>query len=245
MGKSVIVTGANRGIGLSIVREFAKDGMQVWACARKESIEFENELSILSKETGSIVKPLYFDITDRNGAKAAAASVYREAGSIDILVNNAGVSDESLFLMTSLDKMERLFDVNFFSPLYFTQIAAKLMVRKKSGCIIHIASVSGIQNEKGRIAYGSSKAALIFASKTMAMELGSYGIRVNTVCPGFIDTDLWKERPEELRDRIAAETPLQRQGTPEEVAKAVLFLASDAASYITGSNLVVDGGRMT
>lgn len=243
--KNAIVTGANRGIGLSVVREFAHNGINVWACSRKKTVEFEEELNSLSKCTGSVVEPLYFDITDRAASKSAAMSVYKKAGSIDILVNNAGISDESLFFMTSIDKMEKLFDVNFFSPLYFTQIAAKLMSKKKQGCIVNIASVSGLQNEKGRLAYGSSKAALIFAGKTLSMELGRYGIRINTICPGFIDTDMWGGRSEELKNRIMSETPLQRQGTPEEIAKAVLFLSDDKSSYITGSNLVVDGGRMT
>lgn len=242
--KNAIVTGANRGIGRSIVKEFADHGIQVWACARKKSDEFEEELAHLSVSTDVAITPVYFDITDREAAKAAAMSVYKSAGSIDILVNNAGVSEDALFLMSSLDKVETLFDVNFFSLLHFTQTVARLMIRKKDGCIINIASVSGIQNEKGRLAYGSSKAALIFASKTLSMELGQYGIRVNTICPGFIHTDMWDKRPEELRERIMEETPLGRQGTPEEVAKAALFLATDASAYITGINLIIDGGRM-
>ncbi len=242
--KNAIVTGANRGIGRSIVKEFADHGIQVWACARTKSDQFEEELAHLSVSKDVAITPVYFDITDREAAKAAAMSVYKSAGSIDILVNNAGVSEDALFLMSSLDRMETLFDVNFFSLLHFTQIVARLMTRKKDGSIINIASVSGIQNEKGRIAYGSSKAALIFASKTLSMELGQYGIRVNTICPGFIHTDMWDKRPEGLRERIMEETPLGRQGTPEEVAKAALFLATDASAYITGINLIIDGGRM-
>jgi 3-oxoacyl-[acyl-carrier protein] reductase len=242
--KNAVITGANRGIGLSIVREFANNGVNVWACARRESEGFEDELRRLSKHAGVIAEPVYFDITDRAAAKSSVMSVYKKGGSIDILINNAGISDESLFLMTSLDQLETVFHVNFFSPLYVTQLVARYMVRKRQGCIINIASVSGIENERGRIAYGSSKAALIFAGKTLSMELGQYGIRVNTVCPGFIDTDLWAERPGELKEKILAETPLGRQGTPEEIAKAVWFLASDAASYITGSNLIIDGGRL-
>lgn len=243
--KNAVITGANRGIGLSIVKEFANNGVNVWACARKESDKFENELCSLSKHTGIIAEPVYFDITDRSAAKSSIISIYKKAGSIDILVNNAGISDESLFLMTSIAQMETVFNINFFSLLYFTQLAAKYMVRRKRGCIINIASVSGIENEIGRISYGSSKAALIFAGKTLSMELGQYGIRVNTVCPGFINTDIWEKRTEELKEKILSETPLQRQGRPEEIARAVLFLSSDAASYITGSNLVIDGGRIT
>lgn len=240
--KHAIVTGANRGIGLSIVKEFARDGISVWACMRKKSEEFEKELQIMNASALTI-EPLYFDITDREAAKSAAMSVYKKAGRIDILVNNAGVSEDSLFFMTSVKKMEEIFNVNFFSPLYFTQVVARLMARKSSGSIINIASVSGLQNEIGRIAYGSSKAALIFAGKTLSMEFGQYGIRVNTICPGFIDTDMWNQRREELREQILSETPLHRQGTPEEVAKAALFLANEGASFITGSNLVIDGGR--
>ena len=119
------------------------------------------------------------------------------------------------------------------------------MMRAKAGSIINMASVSGVVNSQGDIAYGSSKAAGIFATKTMALELGPYGIRVNSVSPGFIATDMWKDRRSEVYDKVLRETPLGRQGTPEEVAKVVLFLASDMSSYITGQNIVVDGGRMS
>lgn len=243
--KNAIVTGANRGIGLSIIEEFAKAGINVWACSRTESEGFEREIAAVGERTGARILPLYFDITDQKASKAAAMRVFKEAGGIDILVNNAGISDESLFLMTSIEKLKEVFEVNFFSPLYFTQIVARLMAKKNCGSIVNIASVSGAQNGQGKISYGSSKAALIFATKTMSIELGQYGIRVNSVSPGFIDTDMWSDKPVEFFKKVLSETPLMRQGNPQEVAKAVLFLAGDDASYITGSNLVIDGGRMT
>ena len=242
--KTAIVTGTNRGIGLGIIKELARNHINVWACARKQSIEFEEKLYDLSKETGTAARPIYFDIRDSESVKNAVMNIYKESGSIYIFVNNAGICAESFFLMTSIEKMRELFDVNFFSLLNLTQIVARYMRKNNSGSIINIASISGIQNEIGRLAYGSSKAALIFSTRTLAMELGQYGIRVNSISPGFIDTDLWKNRDKALKERILAETPIQRQGRTEDIARAVIFLAGDNASYITGANLIIDGGRM-
>lgn len=242
--KTAIVTGTNRGIGLGIIEELARNHINVWACARKQTTDFEEKLYDLSKQTGTAVRPIYFDIRDSTSVKNAVMNIYKESGSIDILVNNAGICTESLFLMTSIEKMKELFDVNFFSLLGLTQIVIRYMRKNSSGSIINIASVSGIQNEIGRLAYGSSKAALIFSTRTLAMELGQYGIRVNSISPGFIDTDLWKNRDKTLKEKVLAETPIQRQGRTEDIARAVIFLAGDDASYITGTNLIIDGGRI-
>lgn len=240
--KNVIVTGASRGIGLAIAEEFAQRGVKVWANVRTDSDEFEGKLRALSEQTGTKVEPLCFDVTDSDAAKAAVMKVYKTDGKIDILVNNAGVNMETLFLMTSLDKMKHLFDVNFFAPFYLCQIVARLMAKRRSGSIVNVASVTGIQNHIGGAAYGSSKAALLYASKTMAKELGPYGIRVNCILPGFIDTELWRDRKDDLREQIMAQTPLRRQGLPQEVAQAVFYLAGDEAGYITGSSLEISGG---
>lgn len=240
--KNAIITGAGRGIGLAIAEEFACAGVKVWANTRTASEEFEGKLRQIGQQTGADIRPLYFDVADGKAAKNAVMEVYKTDGKLDILVNNAGVGMETLFLMTSPEKMKELFDVNFFAPFYLCQIAARIMMKARSGSIVNIASVTGVQNHIGSAAYGSSKAALLYATKSMAKELGPHGIRVNCVLPGFIDTRMWQQRADEVRERIMEETPLRRQGDPREVAKAVVFLAGDDARFITGSDLKVSGG---
>lgn len=242
-GRTAIVTGSNRGIGAATVKLFAENGATVYACARTRSDDFENVLSKLSTEHSVEIHPVYFDVTDKDAVKGAVKDICKEAVSVDILVNNAGVSLEKPFGMTSVDVMRQTMETNFISQVHLAQLLSRYMMKHRSGSIINIASVAGMDAEQGGIAYGSSKAAVIFSTKTMALELGQYGIRVNSVAPGFINTDMWKARRQDVMDKIMNETPLGRQGTPEEVAKAILFLASDMSSFITGQNIVVDGGR--
>ena len=243
-GKNAIVTGANRGIGRAVVEILAQSGVNVWACSRTPSTEFEETLERISKDYSVWIKPIYYDLRDEDEIKQGIKSIVDENKPIDILVNNAGFSMEGLFLMTPIHTIEEVFGVNFFSQLLIMQLVLKRMIRQKKGSIINICSVSGIDNEVGRVAYGSSKCALDFASKSIAKEVGSYGVRVNSIAPGFIDTDMWKVRNVDLAKKVLNETPLSRQGSPYDVAYAVRFLASDESSYITGRTIVVDGGRL-
>lgn len=243
-GKTAMVTGSNRGIGLAVVKLFAKNHADILACARTQTPEFEKEMQELANEYGISILPVYFDLSDEAAATSAVKQLIKNTARIDILVNNAGVTTVGLFGMTPVAKIKQVFDINFFAQLSITQLVTKKMSRNHSGSVINICSVSGLSNEKGGLAYGSSKAALAYATKTLAVELGANGIRVNAVSPGFIDTDMWKERDEDLRSSLLSKTPLARQGSPEDVAKAVLFLASDDSSYITGRNIIVDGGRI-
>ncbi len=242
-GKTAIITGANRGIGLETMKVFAEQGAAIWACARTRSDEFERQVRETADKYAAIIKPVYFDVSDDSAVKDAIKMIGKEAKSIDVLVNNAGVSVERLFSMTSFDVMRNTMEVNFLSQIRLAQLVSRYMIKARRGSIVNIASVAGMEAEQGGIAYGSSKAAVIFATKTMALELGAYGIRVNSVSPGFIATDMWKERNKDVYDKILSETPLQRQGTPREVADVILFLASDMSSYMTAQNIVVDGGR--
>ncbi len=242
-GKTAIITGANRGIGLATVRVFAQQGAIIWACARQRSDKFEDELKVIASENETTITPVFFDVTQAAEVKEAVRRIGRESDSLDILVNNAGVSIESLFCMTSCDMIRRTMEVNFLSQVRLSQMVSRYMMKSKKGSIINIASATGLEGEQGGLAYGSSKAAVIYTSRTMALELGSCGIRVNSVSPGFIATDMWKDRDSKIKDKLLEETPLHRQGTPDEVANTILFLASDMSSYITGQNIVVDGGR--
>lgn len=241
--KVAVITGANRGIGLATVEVFANNRATIWACARSQSDEFEKKLQEIANNNSTIIKPLYFDVTDQQAVKEAFRQIGKESKRIDILVNNAGISVECLFNMTSMDMMRKAMDVNFLSQINMAQIVSRYMIKNKSGSIVNIASVAGMEAEEGGIAYGSSKASVLFATKTMSLELGKYGIRANCVSPGFIETDMWKKRKDDVRAKVLNETPLHRPGTPKEVAQTILFLASDMSSFITGQNIVVDGGR--
>lgn len=244
-GKTAVITGANRGIGLATVEVFAEQNAVIWACARTQSDEFEDKIAGIAVKNSTAIAPIYFDVTDGNAVKNAVRKIGKNAKSIDILVNNAGIDAQMLFSMTSLETVRQTLNVNFLSQMYLAQQISRYMMKARAGSIVNMASVSGIVNSQGDLAYGSSKAASIFSTKTMALELGSYGIRVNAVSPGFIDTDMWEGRKSEVYDKVLSETPLGRQGVPREVANAILFLASDLSSYITGHNIVVDGGRMS
>ncbi len=235
--KTALVTGANRGIGLGIVNILAHSQIHVFACSRKEDVDY-NRLLCLPEENDVKITPLCFDITDEKAVKAAVVRAEQESGGIDILVNNAGMSHSSLFFMTRMRDMKEVFETNFFAPLYLTQLVSRYMARRRAGAVINIASVSGMRRINGGTSYGASKAALLFATETLALELGPYGIRVNAVSPGFIDTRMWRQRPEEIYKEVLNNTPLRRQGTVDEVARAVLFLADEKqSSFITGSNL--------
>ena len=242
-GKNAIITGANRGIGLETVKVFARQGATIWACARKENNEFERVLKEIAESCETDITPIYFDVTDEIATKDAIKLIGKEANAIDILVNNAGISVEKLFSMTSSNIMRDVMETNFFAQIRLAQLVSRYMIKNKDGRIVNVASVAGIESEQGGVAYGSSKSAVIFATKTMALELGGYGIRVNAVSPGFIDTDMWKNRDDSVYNKILEETPLRRQGMPTEVANVILFLASDMSSYVTAQNIVVDGGR--
>lgn len=243
-GQVAVITGANRGIGLATVKAFAKEHATVWACAREENKGFEDVIANIAMDNNCMVTPIYFDVSDVDAVKSAIKQIGSESNRIDILVNNAGVSVEKLFNMVTTDTMRHTMEVNFLSQIQLAQMVSRYMMKQKKGSIVNVASVAGIESEQGGLAYGSSKAAVVFATKTMALELGQYGIRANSVSPGFIDTDMWKNRNDEIREKILGETPLRRQGRPEEVAEVILFLASDKSSFITSQNIVVDGGRM-
>lgn len=243
-GKTAVITGANRGIGLEILKTLSQEHANIWACSRSENSGFEELLAELSAEYHSNIRSIHFDLSDHDAVQNAMKQIIKGSESVDILVNNAGISQVGLFNMTKIDEIHRVFEINYFSQLRIIQSISKKMIKQHSGSIINICSVSGIENKIGGLAYGSSKAALIYATKTLAAEYGRYGIRVNAVSPGFIDTDMWKDRDEIIKKDILSEIPLGRQGTAKEVAEVVSFLASDKASYITGRNIIIDGGRV-
>ncbi len=240
--KVVLITGASKGIGKSIARLYLEKGFIVWAFNRSVNKETYKELSCLAESYKSKYFEKTVDITDEKQCRNSLKDVIEESGKVDILINNAGITDTSLFLMTSLKRMRTVFETNFFANMFLSQIVVRYMIKNGGGSIINVASVTGMRPIDGAISYGASKSALIYSTQVMAKELGQYNIRVNAVCPGFIDTDMWKNRDDAAKQAGIEKSALKRMGTPSEVARTVYFLSSEEASYITGGLLVVDGG---
>lgn len=241
-GKNAIVTGTARGIGHKTVEVFAANGANVWACARKQTPEMDTYCKELSEKYGVEVKPVYFELTDRNAMKDAFKSIMAEKKPIDVLINNAGITYNALFQMSSEDKIKESFDINFTSPYLFSQYVIKLMLRAGQGSVVNISSTAAIDGNSGRSIYGATKASVWCASKSMAEELGPKGIRVNCIAPGITQTDMLSSMTEEVINETVMATDSQRAGEPVDIANAALFLASDLSSYITGQILRVDGG---
>jgi 3-oxoacyl-[acyl-carrier protein] reductase len=243
--KTAIITGSNRGIGKAVLETFAENGADIFACVRKESDEFSNVTARLSEKTGVSITPVYFYLSESEQVKSGIKSILSSKKQIDILVNNAGVASGSFFQMTSLKDLKQVFEINFFSQILFTQGISRYMTRFKTGSIINIASTAGLIGDAGMTSYGSSKAALMFATKTMATELGEKNIRVNAIAPSITKTDMFDQMEEKARSKLINASALKRPAEAVEVANVALFLASDLSSYVTGQVLRVDGGLTT
>jgi len=242
-GKVALVTGASRGIGLATAKLMALNGAVVYANARTPGCLDEISADLKNENRAKLI-PLYFDVTDNNGIKDAFTRIKKEQGRLDVLVNNAGLMKDALIGMVSGDMMRELFGVNVFAVMELIQIATKFMKKQNSGSIINLASIVGVNGNKGQLAYSASKGAVISITKTAAKELAEYNIRVNAIAPGMIDTDMFKSIGEgHIAERVA-NIGMNRLGTPEDVANVCMFLASDQSAYITGQVLGVDGSAL-
>jgi len=244
MRKTIIITGANRGIGRMSVKKFAENGYDVWACARKFNEAFEEDMAQEASRTGAVIKPIYFDLRDESEVLNGVKEILSEKRDVNALLNCAGVPYGALFAMTSMEKLREVYQVNVFAQVQIMQMVARRMMRQRSGCIINLCSAGGIEAQPGYLAYGSSKAALIWITRCASKELGQYNIRVNGIAPGLIDTDMGGYKSEAERDKVLERTSLRRLGKPEEVAAAALYLASEEAAFMTGHIMVLDGGRV-
>ena len=242
-GKNAIITGCNRGIGKAILENFAENGANIWACVRKQTDEFDEFTKGILKKHNVIITPIYFDISDEEQIKVGIKTILNSKLPVDILVNNAGiVPDSKLFQMTPISDMKKIFDINYFAQMLIIQYVSRIMSKRKSGSIINMASIAGLDGNPAQLEYVSSKAALIGSTKKLAIEFGSFGIRVNAVAPGLTDTEMAKKMNVELMEDTINKTIMKRLGKPEEIATVVLFLASELSSFMTGQIIRVDGG---
>lgn len=238
-GKTAIVTGGTRGIGRGIVRLFAEEGANVVFTARKPAFEdIEKEAASL----GVRAKGFVSDASILSQAEELIANTVKEFGGVDVLVNNAGITQDALLMRMTEEQWDTVLRVNLKSVFNMTQAVQRIMLKQKHGSIVNISSVVGISGNAGQANYAAAKAGMIGFSKSIAKELGARNIRTNVVAPGFIETDMTEQLPEDIRKAWTEQIPLKRAGTPLDVARAVLFLASDLSSYVNGQVLKVCGG---
>lgn len=242
-GKTALVTGASRGIGRAIALRLAAEGARV-AINYAGNVKAAEEVKAAIEAAGGTAILCRADVADSAAVEAMVADVAKEFGAIDILVNNAGITRDTLLMRMKDEDFAKVLDTNLKGVFYCTKAVAKLMMKKRAGRIINMASVVGLVGNAGQTNYAAAKAGVIGFSKSAAKELASRGITVNAVAPGFIGTDMTADLPESVKEKALSDIPLGRAGKPEDVANAVLFLASDQASYITGQVVHVDGGMV-
>lgn len=234
-----IVTGASRGIGLAIARELASRGSDVVLISRGGCPE---QAEAIAKEFGVKTFTFACDVSNSESVKDAFKQAIDALGGVDCLVNNAGITRDGLVLRMKDEDFDNVIATDLRSTFLCTRAVLRTMMGARKGSIVNIASLNGIRTQAGQANYAAAKAGVIGMTKSNSMEFGSRGITVNAVAPGFIDTDMTAAMSEETRAKYAAQIPLGRLGKPEDVAKAVAFLASDDAKYITGQVIGVDGG---
>jgi 3-oxoacyl-[acyl-carrier protein] reductase len=235
-----LVTGASRGIGLAIARRLASEGATVLAAARNAAA-LESAASDVASAGGRAF-PLPLDLSDRASIESAVKLALAAHGQIDVLVNNGGITQDNLVLRMSGEAWDQVIATNLTGSFLLTQAVLKSMVRKRYGRIVNVASVVGLMGNAGQANYAASKAGLIGLTKSIARELASRNITCNAVAPGFIATAMTEAMTEEARQSLSTQIPLGRLGTPEDVAAAVAYLASDEAAYVTGHVLNISGG---
>ena len=243
-GKTAIITGASRGIGKGIAQVFAIHGANVaftYSSSASAAEELEKELIT----HGIKAKGYQSDASSFEQAQQLADEVLKEFGSIDVLINNAGITKDNLLMRISEDDFDKVIEVNLKSVFNMTKAVQRTMLKQRKGSIINMSSVVGVKGNAGQTNYAASKAGILGFTKSVALELGSRNIRCNAIAPGFIETEMTAKLDENTVQGWRDSIPLKRGGTPEDVANACLFLASDMSSYVTGQTLNVDGGMLT
>ena len=242
-GKVALVTGASRGIGRAIALKLAAEGAKVAINYAGNTAKAEEVKAEIEKNGGEAIL-VQADVADAAAVEAMVNATVEAFGQIDILVNNAGITRDGLLMRMKDEDFDAVINTNLKGVFYCTKLVSKLMMKKRSGRIINMASVVGLMGNAGQTNYAAAKAGVIGFSKSAAKELATRGITVNMVAPGFIDTDMTAAMTDKAREMTLTGIPLNRMGTPEDVANAVAFLVSDNASYITGQVINVDGGMV-
>lgn len=243
-GKVALITGASKGIGRGIALKFASEGADVaftYLSSEQKAMELEAEL----KKAGVNAKSYKSDAADFTQAQDLIDSVVSDFGKMDILINNAGITKDNLIMRMTEEMWDDVIDINLKSCFNTVKAATRTFMKQKSGSIINMSSVVGVKGNAGQSNYSASKAGIIGFTKSMALELGSRGIRSNVIAPGFIETEMTEGLDEKTVQTWRDAIPLKRGGTPEDVANACVFLGSDMSSYISGQVIQVDGGMLT
>jgi 3-oxoacyl-[acyl-carrier protein] reductase len=235
-----LITGAGAGIGQATARKFASEGATVILCDRNSQMVRQEEQAL--NADGHSAHAYTLDVTQREAIDEMVGDVKRKFGRVDILVNNAGITQDARLAQMTQEQFDKVIDVNLKGVFQCTQSVVDIMIEQKSGVILSASSVVGLYGNFGQTNYAASKFAVIGMTKTWARELGPKGIRVNAVCPGFIETDILKSMPEKVLDRLRDQCWQRRLGSPDEIANVYAFLASDEASYINGVAIEVSGG---
>jgi 3-oxoacyl-[acyl-carrier protein] reductase len=243
-GKNVIITGGSRGIGKGIAEVFAKHGANV-AFTYNSSAEAANALAEELSKLGVKAKAYQSNAASFKEADQLVKDVAEDFGSIDILINNAGITKDNLLMRMSEEDFDKVIEVNLKSIFNMTKAIQRTMLKQRKGSIINMSSVVGVSGNAGQANYAASKAGIIGFSKSMAQELGSRNIRTNVIAPGFIETEMTEKLDEKVVEGWRQAIPLKRGGSPEDIANACVFLASDLSAYVTGQVLHVDGGMNT
>jgi 3-oxoacyl-[acyl-carrier protein] reductase len=244
-GRSALITGASRGIGRAIAVEFAMAGADLALVGRDEAALDETRAACAEVHPTGKVELIVADVAEPPAVAAAVEKTLEHFGRLDFAIANAGQSIDGLILRLRHGDVDRLIDVNLKSAVYLAESAAKPMLRQRGGSIIFISSIVGLTGNAGQSIYALTKAGLLGLAKSLAKELGSRGVRVNAVAPGYIETAMTTAMPENAKAQYLNTIPLGRPGRPQDVSGVVRFLCSDAAAYITGQTLVVDGGLVT
>lgn len=241
-GKTALVTGAARGIGQAIALQLAAEGADLALC--DVQADWLADTAAMVRKLGRRAENYAMDVSNGVAVGEAVAKVLADFGRLDVLVNNAGITRDTLLVRMSEEDWDAVLDINLKGAFLVTKAVAKQMMKQRAGSIVNIASVVGIMGNAGQANYTASKAGLIALTRTMAKELGGRNVRVNAVAPGFIRTAMTDKLPPAAKEAMLRLVPLGRAGEPEDVAKAVVFLASDNAAYVTGQTLAVCGGMV-
>lgn len=242
--KVAIITGATRGIGRGIAIAFAQQGAHV-AFSYSSSVEAAESLEKELKELGVNAKGYQVDAASFDKSQEMVDDVVKTFGTIDVLINNAGITKDNLLMRMSEQDFDKVIEVNLKSVFNMTKAVQRTFLKNRKGSIINMSSVVGVKGNAGQANYAASKAGIIGFSKSVALELGSRNIRCNVIAPGFIETEMTEKLDEEVVQSWRNAIPLKRGGTPEDIANACIFLASDLSAYITGQVMNVDGGMLT